>query len=259
MRIEQESQNQVAIPEPKTLPEYTLDKLPSGMLAYPKDLVIKYRPYTYGEVKSFNAGTKFFGETLVFALEGVMAHSDIDPTFSKEKLSVADAMFISLHRKLASLGTSTFTCNYTCPHCEKGSSFTLVSDKIEFEELRIPALPVKVNLSGIEYEFTFLTVEAYVRNKIDQQRRGDILGYLASMCQSHPFDVAKKNFYNVTVEEGHVLEELDRLLFHGLKEFPAVCTNCNKNTAVSIEGRDVIIGPFRGPGESVRSRIRFGV
>lgn len=243
----------------KIIPEYTLEIVPSHKLQYPEDIVIKYRPYLYGEVKKFNSGTMSFEETLMFALEGISVSSEKNPAFTKEQLTVADVIYISLHRKLVSLGSSSFTCNYVCANCGENSSFVLQSDKLEFDEIRVPKFPIRATFSDVEFHFEGLTVKDYVDNKLEKEVSGDTISYLAAMCTNISYETAKTILSNATIEEGFVLEELDTLLYHGLKEVVTECEKCNTMNKVQVEGGDVVIGPFRGPGESVRSRIQFGL
>lgn len=225
--------------------------LPSKMLPYPKGAGITYRPYLYGEVKGLSSSKLTALQMVQYAMEGVTT------SFDKQLLTLSDAIFIALLRKISTLGTTKFTVGYECDGCEKPQKFTIPSDEIEFEDLSMDKLPVVARLTAGELKFSPLTFGGYAK-MVEEGRVGDPVWALAYMCCSLPLEEAYKVLYGAPPADMEVLEEVDRLLYHGVKSREEVCPACKAVNYVELDGGDVFIGPFRESSQPRESRIRFG-
>jgi hypothetical protein len=258
---EQNKDAMVVVDDQSFIPTIAASELPSKFLPYPEGGLVKYRSYLFGEVKKFNQSIMSRKEELENVLSG------IETSFDKLTLTLSDVLYIGLLRKLATFGTGTTTVTYRCKDCGASMSFQMNNEELEFEDINIPKLPVivsfdKKNAEGVvegteDFAFSPLTVGDlfYI---IDNNLEEDQINVLARMCRSHDFEVALKRINNASFDEGEALEELDKILYHGIKPIKNKCKECSFITNVEIDGGEAIIRPFRDGGKSLTSRIRFG-
>ena len=115
-----------------SMPDISLNPkdLPSQFKSYPEGCTIKYRPYTFGEVKKINQSTLTKTDRWNFVLEGVTT------SFPKDQLALSDAIYIGLLRKMVTLDKNLeVTVQYTCPKCLKPSSKKIKSGDLDFKDL----------------------------------------------------------------------------------------------------------------------------
>lgn len=234
-------------------PEITAGVLPSQFKAYPKDVIIKYRPYAFGEIKKFNQGGKSMLDVFQMAMDGVTVEG-----MNLDDITYSDALYISLLRKISSLGDTRFKVTYICSSCGKPVTDAIESTKIGFDELEVPELPVVVEMSSGALHFKPMTYGSFIK-LAKEKKTNDVIAILAVMCTNKPYDEAYNLIYNASAGDGMVLEHVDKLLYHGLQRLPFKCGNCGFEDKVALDGRDALIGPFRELDEYVKSRVRFGV
>lgn len=238
--------------EEKFLPQINLDvdQVPSKFLTYPKGSTIKYRPYSYGEVKRISQSKHSKKDEFNVILEG------IECSFDKMDLTVSDLLYLGLLRKISTLGTTKVEAKYDCSGCKKvvGKVFQLTD--LSLKDLEVPDLPVVVDLDCGEFEFTPLTVKDCF-DLIDKDKVSDHISLLATMCRNKPFEKAYELFFNCSSPDGMILEEVDSLLRHEVAPIEAVC-KCKAKTMIELDGGQALLLPFRKSKKSARSRIRFG-
>ena len=132
------------------LPEINLKvkELPSKSLPYPDNCEIKYRPYAYGEVKKISQSSMSMKEVYRTLLDGVECSN-----FDKFDLTLPDALFIGVLRKISTLGVTDVYIPYKCTKCNGTGKHIIKTDNLEFLDLEIPDLPVVAQLTNGEFEF----------------------------------------------------------------------------------------------------------
>lgn len=237
--------------------------LPSKGLPYPSDAVIKYRPYTYGEIKYINGSKGSEIDSYEYILKG------IDCSFDKYLLSASDCLYLGFLRKISTLGTTKFKFSYQCQNCKNINSEILSLDVLEFIDLEIPSLPVTVDLSVGEFKFDVLRINKFF--ELIREGRSDDVSVLAKMCLSHKEEDTKELIDKSTLFDHEVIQELDSYLDHGIKPLTLKCVQeipikrsktkntqtCNFENKVQVEGGDNLVQPFRESKESIKNRIRF--
>ncbi len=234
-------------------PEITAEMLPSQFKAYPKGTVIKYRPYAFGEIKKFNQGGKSMLDVFQMAMEGVTTEG-----IKLDDVTYSDALYISLLRKISSLGDTRFKVTYICSSCGKPVTDAVESTKIGFDELNVPQLPVIVEIASGVLHFRPLTYGNFIK-LAKEKKVDDEVAVLATMCTNKPYEEAYNLIYNASAGDGMVMEHVDKLLYHGLQRIKFKCGNCGQEDKVALDGRDALIGPFCELDQYVKSRVRFGV
>lgn len=246
----------------KVLPSVFLkvEGLPSKGLPYPKDATISYRSYSFGELKYASTSKLSIKETLELVLKGVKTN------FPKKDLTMYDTLYIGILRKIASLGTPKIQFPYEIPNCKEIKYHIFELKDLEFDELEVPALPVRAELSdGNKYHFNPLTVGQYVKLSVKNQLK-DNIAILASMCVNQPYEDTYAMLSNTTdADDMRDIEDIERMLEHGLKPieigYEAKSSNgeiINRKLSIKLEGRQALLMPFRDERASIRSRIQFG-
>ena len=249
--------------------ELRVENLPSRGVGYPKGSVIKYRPYTHGEMRQFSIQTASPAQSIEMAVSGLDVQG-----FDKMKLSILDAFYIGLLRKVSTMSGLQVQVPYVCEGCGKLNEKIFTNADIEFEDLssEVSSLPLIADLGGQEVHFNLLSVKDFLdleRGRYNKDIPGgkpNALAVEALMVENLSFDKAYNLLYNLTNEEDiEVLEEVDQLLKHDIKPLKARCTQadedkkvCNHLNLVKLEGREALIRPFRGGDRNTRARIRFG-
>jgi len=248
------------------LPEISMkmENLPSQGKAYPQGATVKYRPYQYGEVKKINQSNLTPIEQFKVILEG------IETNFDKYQLSLEDAMYIAILRKISTINDSKVLIKYRCNHCDKVGEFEMPTKEIEFYDLQVPSLPMKANFSFGQLDFSLFTVQDF----IDLQEMGDDydkdMAYMAKCCVNKSFDAAYNLIYKMQQRQDiAILEKIDSYLRHGIKPVEHTCQNkytdkkgeektCGRKVSVGLDGGQAIILPFRKDQVDVESNISFG-
>jgi hypothetical protein len=194
----------------------------------------------------------------------------IETSFSKEDLTLQDFLYVALARKLTTLGKGQFIVPYVCHSCLQRSNAVLDLDKVDIRDIEATALPVTVTLEKGEYQFKPITLSQFF-GLVDREKTGDSLAYLAMMCCNKEYEEAYADFNSCSFNDGKILQEVDRVLGHGLRSMKNECANlvevegkkkksrCKAVTEVNVAGVDVIIRPFREGGEPAKDVLRFGI
>lgn len=257
--------------EKKFLPEVevAVSKLPSRGIPYPESATLKYQTYTFGEVKK--ASTSQLG--LVDSLELVL--SGITASFDTDKLTLSDALYLGVLRKISSMGGVAFEMPFVCKKCKKQSKSRFDQNMLEFADLDadVTELPLAATLAGKEMEFAPITVREFIDLKkgkygeLLENGKPDTMAMYALLCKNLKFKDAFKilNTELKDPNEMEVMDELDTLLAHSLKPLKAECKekgedkkSCGYINFIKLEGREALLRPFRVGKGSARSRIRIG-
>jgi hypothetical protein len=233
-------------------------ELPSKGLSYPKDCEVYYKPFTFGELEVINQGPTNVKKDLELVLEG------IECSFNKLDLTGPDFLYIAFLRKISTLNTKEVIISYQCNLCGQKNRHIQPVDKFEFEELQVPELPIIADLRSGTYEFMPLTVKNFL-NMLNKGNEKSAIWMLAYECSSHNTKEAYEAFYGACLEDGKILREVDKLLYHSVKPIDTVCTSkneydeeCGNQIILNVEDLDNLILPFRGSERTPESAIRFG-
>lgn len=212
--------------------------LPSGGKFYPKGWTIQYRGYTFGEMMKFAQFTGGNDKIVEMVLEGIKA------SFPVENLTTPDFLFIGLSRRLASTEDATFTIKFACPKCDSTVSVLAKGSSLDFFDLEVSTRPLMETKQGtIRLRPLTIGDMKFLRA---QGKESSNISIWARLSDIEPFESAEKVIYNLTAEEGKLLQELDTTLFHGVKPLQGTCS-CGEVTDVDLEGGDVIVRPFLPP------------
>ena len=260
------------------LAQEQLTILPSQFLPYPKDAIIKYSVFGYGEIKQFSQSSMNEASIVRFLLQG------IDTSFDKTKLTLPDFLFIGVLRRAYALGSELGTIKFNCgiklagskDKCDQKNGVSIKKECIEFDnllsEIKTPELPLAVTIGETEYSFRAGTVGDFLY-LLDQRKlkdgHTDSESLLFMTCASFE-DLSKIEpkefrdrydiFFNVSRDDGDVLNEVEKLLNHGMKPVKIKCKKCGGTTSFAIDRRDLtFVKPFRNSSGTTRDRIRFGV
>jgi len=243
--------------------------LPSRGLPYPIDSVLKYRTYTHGEVRQVSVSKP----TIATLLQNILAGVKSD-TVDINKLTIIDAFYIGILRKVSTLNGMQFELPFECESCGHKSKEIYSEKDIEFNDISsdVTALPIRVKLNGKECKFSPLTVKAFLDlesgrySKFVKNSKANATAVEALQIENLEFKDAYDLLFNLTSHDDIAdLEDVDKLLKHDLKPLIAICSNtledgsvCSFKNELRIEGRDALIMPFRGTQGLNRDRIRFG-
>lgn len=234
--------------------------LPSGGKPYPKDAWITHRPYMFGEVKQISASKLDNENSYEYILSGV------ECSFDKYKLTVPDVLYIGLLRKISTLGSTEIVARYGCNKCGKPGQFIFKTTDLEFDDLKAPKLPICVDMSFGEVQFSPMTVEDYLRMVKLDKGENEIALY-AAQAKNLDFETAYNHFFNAQPGDSELLLEVDSLLYHSLKPFIKKCSNqladgkeiCGNPIKVELDGGQALLMPFRRNEGATKNKIRFGV
>lgn len=236
----------------------TCDKLPSLGRSYPENTVIQYRPYTFGEIKKVSQSKLDTKSSLEFVLLG------IETEFDKTLLTVGDFFYLGLLRRISTLGSDKVDLPYKCGGCKKISKHTTETTNIDFEEIKVPELPVIVEFSSREVEFNPLTIGSLFE-LIELGKHSDEIALLAKQVSNIEFDEAYNFINNANPTDSKLINEVDKLLYHSTKEVVFKCKEilsdkkiCGHENKIELEGGQALLIPFREREESIGSKIHFG-
>ena len=237
------------------LPETNVSSLPSAFLQYPKGVVVKFRPFTFGDISKFNNSNMTDRQYYDFVLEGIDV-SGMD----KYDLTYYDTVYLALLRKRNSLGTTKVSMMSVCKHCETINTRTLDTSIFnEFEDLEQDDMPLVVSLNSGDLEFKFITIKDWLELNEEDKLKDPIAVYAKSIVNKD-FQEAYDTVYNSIGEDMSTLTGVDQMLYHGLKLVNVVCDKClgNYNTSLSPDDISSVIRPFRDETEPSGCKIRFG-
>lgn len=245
-------------PQPNTenLSEIGIDPstLPSRGIPYPQNSSIRYRPYTFGEIKKFSDSKNLTRkQSMDLILSGITTDFDV------HDLTLNDTLYLGLLRKISTLGDRPLTAEYSCGVCGHKGQHTFELSQIEFHDLKAEALPAECDLSRLpNVQFMPLTVKAFIamegRTGLDPD-----LAAIAASCISHPFEEVYEALSLGSLDDVELLSLIDTYLEHHVKPVVIHCSACKKGKiSLEVDGGDTIFMPFRKSQEPAANRIRFG-
>jgi hypothetical protein len=160
-------------------------------------------------------------------------------------------------RKISTLKAPKFVMPWKCPNCNTNNQYIGELQTLEFDDLQEDdAIEVEMDDSQV-LEFTPLTVRRFF-DLHDHNLQDDEIALFAAQCSTLPFEEAYKRFQQASVEEGVLLEEADKMLYHGVKSVDTRCKNpeCNHPMSLSLDGGEALFLPFREREDNAQSRIR---
>lgn len=236
-------------------PLINVTELPSRFLSYPIGTKISYRPYSWGESKKSAQSNMSFKEHVDFVLKGIYA----DGLTNMYDLTYHDFLYLSLLRRLHTVGKSDATISFNCAECGEYNNWTVNNFDFEFNDATIPELPVNIEINGKKYSFGYLTLKKIIP-LVDNNLEKDSVALLAARCINRPFDEAYSDFdsESMTFDDGILLEEISKMLYHGMKPMNFVCKSCKYNNSTILDIKQIIISPFRDKEGNFGNRITFG-
>jgi hypothetical protein len=236
------------------LPEVQIiSDMPSGGIGYPEGYVIKYRPYTWGEIKKVSQSKIDSAESLNFVLKG------IETSFPIEDLTFNDFLYVAFLRKVSTFGESKFSAEVKCDECGNIFSVPFTTSHLEFNELKAPELPVVAPLGKHEMEFYPITIGGF-QSLLRKNLGEDPIAILASSCADMEFDEVYSILENLPPFELEIIKDIDYYLNHGLKPLELKCSDpaCGAPIELRLDSGEQLIKPFRGDSDDVKRRVRFG-
>jgi hypothetical protein len=264
------------------LPKFQVqfNQLPSRGLGYPEGATIYYRGYTAGEINKISAVRQ---EALTYefmlraALEGIEVLN-----MDKMKLSYIDVLSIGLRRRVSSEGDLSFKMPYQCSKCDNVSTlkfdhsdikFDTISEKVKIDDVEHDLkLPITVIVKEKELKFWYPTVEsvlsAFAKKGVDH-----VTAVKALCVQDSDFKEVYDLLFNLNeqtdFDDLEALDLVDKALYHNIAPINSVCTNkveseggqfvqCGHTNQVSIEGKELLIRPFRETKRPIGNKVRFG-
>lgn len=249
--------------------------LPSRGLGYPEGMMFYYRGYTYGEIKKISSSNEIDLPQIIEAtMSGIFVKDNV---FDKFRMSFVDMLYLGLLRRVSSQGHLKYQVPYACEKCEQESHATFGSQDIDFQDidLKVKKFPLKTTIAGREILFSYPTVQNMLDVKSGKIReKGRKKGVPAVEIQAScivnmPFGEAYDLLSNLTDDDDQeTIAELDSALFHDIKAIKTIClkkvegedgieSDCNHTNYVSIEGKELLIRPFREGERSNRVKICF--
>ena len=243
-----------------SLPEISVDleNLPSRGLPYP-EAKITYRPYTYGELIHLAQSSKGKANTnndiidsIQYTLNGIYVAN-----IEKEDLTLSDYNYISVLRKISTIGQGDLFLSWKCPECgyQNKTEFTL----FDLEFVNLTQKGFIAELSGREVDFVPLTVRNYIkflRNKATTLDKD--IALLALQVKNMKFEEAYQFLYNLTGINIEILKEVDNLLYHDVKDIEVKCQkgDCGFTSKLPFQVIDKFLVADQGHRGSVKAKIR---
>lgn len=240
-----------------TSPMIQVVDLPSKFLPYPAGSTISYKPYGYGELEQLSANNSFRTK-VELCLAGIETVG-----FKKTVLDFQDFVYIMVLRKLSTFSTSKFTLKVTCPHCDQYMVTNRDLNSIEFSEIeKIPALPIKYEVDGVEMDFMPLTISDVLNMNLGDELSSEPitlkLSYMArNLPQPRAYELISQC---ATGEDIQTLDLIHELLDFGSQTTEIKCVNkeCGKDVKITLRGVSKLAEPFRTSKDALRNRIVFG-
>lgn len=247
----------------------SLEKLPSKGIPYPKSAVIKYRPFSWGEVKEISQSKMSQKDQFDHIMKGITVEG-----MEKNDMTLGDAMYLAIYRKFSTVGNSKVTVQYMCRGCGKKSKGVIALQEVEADKMKAPALPMAIDINKETLKFEPMRISDYfdIQDKLKENENLDTdFAFIASMCINGEFEEVYKKLYNITTQdEMEDIKQIDHYLNHGLKKVKSKCKNvldkkedesevlCGHVTDIELDGGQALLLPFREDEKRPRDRVRFG-
>ena len=271
----------------KSTSQFQVKDVPSQFKSYPKDIRIFADSYSYREIKFISDSQIPLDKQYEVMLQGITVEG-----MPVKSLTFFDFIYISVLRKLTSLGAQSYRAPYACSKCGGHGIHNFTLEDIGFKTLDVPALPVNINFNSLgKHSFSPLTVGSYMKlyksGKLhiveentellreDGIRITDPIAILSEMCVDLSPEEAYELLYDVRdPDDIELLEDLDDLLDHHMQplefpcnlplkdlesgEHPSQVESCGKKIYLGLLGGESLIIPFREHESTTESRISFG-
>lgn len=252
------------------LKEIKVGNLPSKGKAYPEDVRIEYRTYTFGETKMESASSGSSIRSVKRALNCITTTG-----MERGNLTILDLFYLGVLIKMSSEGVSEFGMPYVCWKCGHDDRHKFSQKDLDFKDMdeAIKELPLKVIMEdGKELHFSPMTAQQYIDlysgkfNECFPKKKPDGVAPVATMIKNMKYAEAYKYLTKITnAEDKNLVSEIDKMLMHEIKPLTFKCTNtleneavCNAELSLKLEGKEALLKPFHGREASVKSRIFYG-
>ena len=213
----------LSVPTPD-VPVTYMDKLPSGFKGYPKGTKIGYKPITMEELEILSIEDESYNdeeenESKANLAVAYLLKSIVCNTLKPEDLYYWDLMYIGIKRKMLAFGGTTGTTFGRCSKCGSTLVRQFSYNELEFKELNVPALPIKLQINGREVHFGQITMKDFLQIDPTQGQ----IGVYARMIKNMEFDEAYafvKSLYGVDIKK---VKFVDNQLNYGLKPLETIC------------------------------------
>lgn len=191
-------------------------QLPSRFIGYPEGTKISYKPITLDELEALNSDELDPVRAVAMLLKSIHC-----TTLPVEELYYWDVIYIGIQRKLFALGGTKGTIYEQCPKCGNLVSKTFDYTELDFKELSVQALPMRLDIGGKKVEFSLLTMKDLLQLKPTDGE----LGVYARMIKNLPFEEALPLVKNATGIDIKKIRFVDKQLDYGIKPFFVECEN----------------------------------
>ena len=213
----------LTVPTPD-VPVTYMDKLPSGFKGYPKGTKIGYKPMTMEELEILSIEDEMYdneqeNESKANLAIAYLLKSIVCNTLNPEDLYYWDLMYIGIKRKMLAFGGTTGTTFGRCSKCGNTLIRQFTYDELQFKELNVPALPMKLQINGREVHFGQITMKDFLQIDPSQGQ----IGVYARMIKNMEFEEAYpfvKGLFGVDIKK---VKFVDNQLNYGLKPLETIC------------------------------------
>lgn len=259
-RVQKAEPNNLKEANPYFIPSIEVKAIPSGFIPYPKGTKIYYQPCTMGELKKMSQDEISLDKKYEYILGGITVEG-----MDKMQLTVSDVLYLSMLRKLSIPGVDSVTITKRCKHCGEfilGKKVLLA--EVEFEDLKTQ-LPLSVEIEGIKYSFSPLTIGAVLKlNESGEELTDSVL--MANTCVAPSVEkaLAMITRLNEVLPYNNpdlaVLNKIDTMLYHGVAPINLTCDHCGLENKVHLdeEEKGVLVLPFCKDDVSAEARIQAG-
>lgn len=239
-----------------------IEKTPSYFLSYPDNAEIYITPYSGDEIDELSNSNLTLKYVLTKCMEGVYTN------FDKNQITFYDSLYLSYCRRVLSIDAKDNKIQILsqCPYCQKYSNHIInIKEQIEFEDIKIPTLPINIDFSFGRLQFSFLTYGDYM--KLQSDLRSEELAYQCiTPCEvdtkagETPQSELQKLFGSLVGEDQALLSKVRELTYHGIKPINTLCQNkdCGRTYETILDEMSSIILPFHSSDKDTKSKVSFG-
>jgi len=225
-------------------PLVKITMLPSGFKGYPKGTTISYKPITIEELESLNSTDPDLDRNFALILKSIRCN-----TMKPEDLYYWDVIYIGVQRLLTALGGTTGEFPALCPKCGKVVYKKASYTELDFKQLEVPALPMKMEVAGRQLEFGLPSVKQFLQLSPEA---GEV-GFYATLIKNMEPEEALKFVKNLTGIDIKKLRFVDKQLDYGIRPFTVKC-KCGAQVQVEVTPFGVVF-----PEDEFRDDIEFEV
>lgn len=228
-------------------PLVKVTQIPSGFKGYPKGTTISYKPITIDELESLNSTEPDLTRNFALILNSIKCN-----TLKSEDLYYWDVIYIGVQRLLTALGGTTGEFPAICPKCGKIVYKRASYTDLDFKELNVPALPMKMEVAGKQIEFGVLTIKDFLQLSAEDGE----LGIYAKMVKNLPQEEAEKFVRNLTGIDIKKIRFVDKQLDYGIRPFSVKC-KCGAQVQVEVTPFGVVF-PEDESGDNFEFEVQYG-